>query len=56
MWNQNNPFLYDIMALHTGMTAAQLKTDSDRDKYMSAEMAADYGLIDKVLVSKPKVG
>lgn len=49
-----NNRLYDIIALHSGKTAAQLKADSERDKYLSAEAAAEYGLIDKVLTSKPK--
>ncbi len=44
-----NNSLYNIMAHHTGKTAAQIKSDSDRDKYMTAAAAAEYGLIDKVL-------
>jgi len=44
-----NNSLYNIMAHHTGKNAAQIKSDSDRDKYMTAAAAAEYGLIDKVL-------
>lgn len=46
-----NTSLYDIMAHHTGKTAEQIKSDSERDNYMSAAEAAEYGLIDKVLSS-----
>lgn len=31
---------------------AQIHTDSDRDRYMSAEEGAEYGLIDKVLTGR----
>ena len=50
MMSLNNS-LYDIMAHHTGKDSAQIKSDSERDNYMSAQEAADYGLIDKVLQS-----
>ncbi len=46
-----NDRLYGIMAGHIGKTPEQIKADSERDKYMSAQEAADYGLIDKVLES-----
>jgi len=36
-------------AFHTGKTEAQVAKDSDRDFFMSAEMAKDYGLIDEIL-------
>lgn len=42
--------LFNIIAEHTGKTAEQVKEDADRDKYMSASEASDYGIIDKVLV------
>jgi len=41
--------LNKIMANHTGKTEAQIQVDTERDNFMSAEQAADYGLIDKVL-------
>jgi len=44
--------LNDNLAFHSGKTVDQIKDDSDRDYYMSAAEAADYGLIDKVLESK----
>ncbi|MFC4775495.1 ATP-dependent Clp endopeptidase proteolytic subunit ClpP [Paenibacillus sp. GCM10023252] len=40
-----------LLAHHTGQTDEQLLLDSDRDRYMTAEEAAAYGLIDKVLPS-----
>ncbi|WP_353721951.1 ATP-dependent Clp protease proteolytic subunit [Dyadobacter sp. 676] len=41
--------LYDILAHHTGQTPEQIALDSDRDKWLKATEAKDYGLIDEVL-------
>jgi len=37
-----------IMGKHTGKTSDQIMRDTERDNFMSAEQARDYGLIDKV--------
>ncbi len=41
--------LYEILANHTGQTAEQIGIDSDRDKWLRAFEAKEYGLIDEVL-------
>lgn len=41
--------LIDIFVTHTGKDAAAIEKDTDRDVYMTAEKAVDYGLIDGVL-------
>ncbi len=41
--------LYDIMAKHTGKTFEQIEKDSDRDNWMTATEAREYGLVDEVL-------
>jgi ATP-dependent Clp protease protease subunit len=41
--------LNGIMAEQTGKTAKRLEKDTERDKFMSAQEALEYGLIDKVL-------
>ncbi|MEO1589511.1 MAG: ATP-dependent Clp protease proteolytic subunit, partial [Bacteroidota bacterium] len=41
--------LYDILAQHSGQTFEKIWEDSDRDKWMKAEEAKEYGLIDEVL-------
>ncbi len=41
-----------ILAKHTGKTIEEIERDSDRDNYMTAEQAAAYGLVDKVLESR----
>lgn len=43
--------LYNIIANHTGKTRDEIKKDADRDKYMSAQEALDYGIIDKILTN-----
>lgn len=42
--------LYDIMASHTGKTFEDIERDSDRDNWMTAQEAREYGLVDEVLV------
>jgi ATP-dependent Clp protease protease subunit len=41
--------LNEIMAKHTGQTVERVERDSDRDNFMDAEAAVEYGLIDTVL-------
>ncbi len=41
--------LNGILALHTGQSISQIETDTDRDRFMSAPEAVEYGLIDHVL-------
>jgi ATP-dependent Clp protease protease subunit len=41
-----------MLAERTGQTLEAINRDTDRDNFMSAEQARDYGLIDKVLVSR----
>lgn len=46
--------LNEIMAESTGQTYEKIASDSERDFYMSAAEAKDYGLIDEIVVSKKK--
>jgi ATP-dependent Clp protease protease subunit len=41
-----------IMSEHTGQPLERLENDTDRDNFMSADEAAAYGLIDKVLTRR----
>tara|TARA_E500000331_G_scaffold327156_1_gene345852 strand:- start:4363 stop:4959 length:597 start_codon:yes stop_codon:yes gene_type:complete len=41
--------LNQILSNHTGKSTAQIETDSDRDYFMDAESAVDYGLVDTIL-------
>ena len=41
--------LYDIMAQHTGQDAEKIALDSDRDRFMTAEQAKEYGIIDEII-------
>jgi ATP-dependent Clp protease protease subunit len=41
--------LNNILKTHTGQTLKNIQKDTDRDNFMSAKEAVDYGLIDKVL-------
>jgi ATP-dependent Clp protease protease subunit len=39
----------EIMQKHTGRSIDEIERDTDRDRFMSAEEAKEYGLIDNVL-------
>ena len=41
--------LYEIIAYHSGKDFEKVQTDSDRDYWMTAEEAVEYGMIDEVL-------
>ncbi len=41
--------LYILMAQHTGRTVEEVARDSERDKFLTATEAVEYGLVDKVL-------
>jgi len=43
----------NILSGHTGKTVEQLAKDTDRDNFMSADEALEYGLIDKVMARRP---
>ena len=47
--------LNELMVKHTGKTYEEIEADTDRDNFMSAETAAEYGLIDNVLEEIPNV-
>ena len=44
--------LYDILAVHTGQSYETIEKDCDRDNWMVATAAKEYGLVDEVLVRK----
>jgi ATP-dependent Clp protease protease subunit len=48
--------LNGILALHTGKPVDQIDVDADRDNYMTAKEAADYGLVDRVLEGRKDLG
>lgn len=45
--------LNEILASNTNKPIEQIERDTDRDNFMSAQEACDYGLIDKVITKRP---
>ncbi len=41
--------LYDIIAKHSGQSYEKIEEDSDRDYWMKADKAREYGMIDEIL-------
>ncbi len=48
--------LNHLFAEHTGQEIDKIEKDIDRDRFMSADEAKEYGLIDDVIVKMPKTG
>ena len=46
--------LNEIMAKNTGQKVATIQADMERDKWMTADEAKTYGLVDKVITTPPK--
>ena len=46
--------LYEIIAEHTGQPVEKIEQDCDRDKWMTAVEAKEYGLVDEVLSINPR--
>jgi ATP-dependent Clp protease protease subunit len=44
--------LNEIISFHTGKPVEQVAQDTDRDNFMSPQMAKDYGLIDEILAKR----
>jgi ATP-dependent Clp protease, protease subunit len=47
--------LAERIAMHTGQSVEQIETDSDRDRWFTAEEAKDYGFVDHVIRSATEV-
>jgi ATP-dependent Clp protease protease subunit len=48
--------LNEILAHHTGKDFEQIKSDTDRDRFLSAVEAKEYGLVDEVVTSRKEIG
>ena len=46
--------LYDVVNNHTGKSVEQIERDFDRDKWMTAAEAKEYGLVDEVLLTNSR--
>lgn len=41
--------IHELLSFHTGQTVEQIAADFDRDRFMTAEEAVEYGLVDQVI-------
>ena len=44
----------EVLVKHTGQTMEKIQKDTDRDYFMSADEAKEYGIVDEVIRGKPK--
>jgi len=47
--------LYDLLAKHTGQTVEKVEKDCDRDLWLNATEAIEYGLADRILQKAPEI-
>ena len=47
---RNRTVLNEILASHTGKTVEQIAKDTDRDFFLTAEQAKEYGLVDEITI------
>ena len=52
---RNNEIIRGILQSHTGQTMERIRQDTDRDFYLNADQAKEYGLVDEIL-SAPQKG
>jgi len=45
----------ELIAHHSGQSIEQIQTDSERDRWFTAEQARDYGLVDKVILKRGEI-
>ena len=48
---KSKKLLNEILAEHTGRSVEQIADETERDRYMNAEEARDYGIVDEIVVS-----
>ncbi len=46
--------LYDIISKHSGQSYDKVFADADRDFWMTAQEALEYGMVDEILTKKSK--
>ncbi len=46
--------LNQVLVKHTGQSLEKIQKDTDRDYFMSAGEAKEYGIVDEVIYGKPK--
>ncbi len=47
--------LNEILSKHTGQSIERIEKDTDRDRFLSAEEALTYGLVDQVIAKAPDI-
>ena len=52
--NRAKQTINDVLAKHTGLSPEKIAEETERDKYMTAQQALEYGLIDEVLEEAPE--
>jgi len=45
----------NILAKHTGQTIKKIEKDTDRDNFLDAEAAVQYGIVDSILNTRDKL-
>ncbi len=54
-WEKTNKILFELLGGYCGKSAEQVTKDADRDMWLSAEEAVNYGIIDNVIKNKKPI-
>ena len=53
-WKKTNEILFQLLGEFCGKSADQVKNDAQRDLWLDAEQALEYGIIDEIVKTKKK--
>jgi ATP-dependent Clp protease protease subunit len=45
----------ELLSKHTGQAIERIERDTDRDRYLSADEAREYGLVDNVITNRGEI-
>jgi ATP-dependent Clp protease protease subunit len=45
----------ELLSKHTGQSIERIERDTDRDRYLSADEAKEYGLVDHVITNRGEI-
>ena len=51
-WEKTNKILFDLLGKYCGKTSKRVAKDSERDNWLTAEEALNYGIVDEIVTTR----